>query len=235
MPLPKLDTQTFEIQIPSSKQSIRFRPFLVKEEKILLVAQQAGDPKEVANSIKQVVNNCVISDINVNELTTFDIEYLFIKIRAKSVNNIVKLSYKDLDDDQVYNFEVDLDQVQMTSNPNHTSVIKIRDDVTLQLKYPKMDMMDVLAKINNEVDVFFEVLSYCLDKVFVGDEVFNAAEYSNQEKEEFLQQLDVVSFQKIQQFFETMPKMRHELEYTNSLNQPKKIVLESLSDFFTLG
>ena len=158
MTLPKLSHPTFELVIPSTKQKIRYRPFLVKEEKILLIAQSSQDPKDIVYAVKQVLQNCCLDELNVDDLTTFDIEYFFIKLRSKSVNSIVNLKYRDLEDDKIYDFEVDLETIEIDYNPNHQKIINISSSVILNLKYPKMNLIDSLEKVSNETDLVFEIL-----------------------------------------------------------------------------
>ena len=237
MSLPKLSYPTFEVTVPSSSDKIKFRPFLVKEEKILLIAQTGGDAKEILNAIKQVVNNCIVTEkFDVEKLTTFDLEYIFIKLRSKSVNNVIKLSYRDGEDDEVYDFEVDLDKVEMKMDPEHSNKIKINDEgLGMILKYPRTDMIEKIGKVDTEIDVFFEVLKYCIEKVYDAENVYDTKEYEAKDIEEFIQSLDVNTFKQIQRFFETTPKLYYEMEYKNKLGKDKKIVLQNLTDFFTLG
>lgn len=237
MSLPKLSYPTFEVTVPSSGDKIKFRPFLVKEEKILLIAQTGGDAKEILNAIKQVVNNCIVTEkFDVEKLTTFDLEYIFIKLRSKSVNNVIKLSYRDGEDDEVYDFEVDLDKVEMKMDPEHSNKIKINDEgLGMILKYPRTDMIEKIGKVDTEIDVFFEVLKYCIEKVYDAENVYDTKEYEAKDIEEFIQSLDVNTFKQIQRFFETTPKLYYEMEYKNKLGKDKKIVLQNLTDFFTLG
>lgn len=234
--LPKISHPIFELALPSTKQTVKYRPFLVKEEKLLLMAQASEDPKDILNSIKQVINNCILSeDVNVDELATFDIEYLFVKIRSKSVNNIVSLTYRDLEDDKKYTVEVDLDTIEVKDTPGHTNVIKIDDVTGLTLKYPKIDSNVDVVSSDNETDAFFNVLKSCIKSVYQGDQTYNFSDYSAEETDEFLSSLDVKTFKKIEEFFTTMPKLYHEVRYTNSLGKEKVIPLTTLSDFFTLG
>ena len=236
MPLPKISHPIFELTLPSTKQTIRYRPFLVKEEKILLTAQASGEPKDIVLAIRQVINNCVLTEgIDVEDLTTFDLEYLFIKIRAKSVNNVISLTYRDLDDDKRYPVEVDLDKIEIKEDPAHTNVVEIANGLGLTMKYPKADLASSLKVVDGELDIFFEVLKKCIDTIYDPESVYKAADYSDEELDEFIQSLDVDAFQKIQTFFATMPKLYYEVTYTNSLGQEKVIPLTNLNDFFMLG
>ena len=236
MALPKIEYPTFDIVLPTTKQAVKFRPFLVKEEKILLMALQGEDSEEMVNSIKQVVNNCIVTEgIDVDDLATLDLEYIFIKLRARSVNNIIKLSYRDLEDDKKYDVEVDLNDVEIKYNDNHTNRIPVTENIGIVLKYPKASISSQVKDVKTETDLFFRILKNCLDVIYDGSNEYKASDSSDEEIEEFLQGLDVKAFNKIQDFFSTMPRMHYEVKYTNSNGNERVIVLNSLNDFFTLG
>lgn len=235
MALPKLSHPTFELEIPSTKQKIRYRPFLVKEEKILLIAQSSNDPKDIIQAVKQVLQNCCTDDIDIDQLTTFDIEYFFIKLRSKSVNNIVNLKYRDLEDDKIYDFEVDLETIEIQHNPDHQKTINVSNNVILNLKYPQMNLVNTLEKVENDTDLVFEILRNCLDTLVYEGKEIKISNYSKKEIDDFILSMDVVSFNKVQEFFNTMPKLKHDIDYVNSLGNPRKITLQSLNDFFQLG
>lgn len=236
MPLPKLNYPIFELTLPSNNTQIKYRPFLVKEEKILLMAQTSEEPADIVNSIRQVINNCILTEgINVEDLTTFDLEYLFIKIRSKSVNNVVTLTYRDLEDEQKYTVEVDLDQIEIIKDPNHSNKIEISDTMGMIMRYPKADLSKSLQLIDGEMEVFFEVLKSCIESIYDETTVYKPEEYSKEEFDEFVQSLSVDSFKQIQTFFNTMPRLHYEVKYTNSLGKEKVIPLTNLNDFFTLG
>lgn len=235
MTLPKIEYPTFELTVPSTKQKIRHRPYFVKEEKLLLMAQQSGNINEIITAMKQVIVNCVVSDgFNVNKLMTFDVEYIFLKLRAISVNNVINLTYLDNEDQKKYTVQLNLDEVEVKFDSEHTNRIQLSEDMILQLRYPGLELDE---KIINAPDVstsFFEMVKFCLEKLIIQEEMFLFSEYSDQQKEEFLNSLTPSSFDKIKKFFETMPKLSHTVSYTNSLGHEQKIVLETLNDFFTL-
>lgn len=236
MALPKISYPIYELVLPSTKETIKYRPFLVKEEKILLSAQVSGEPEDVVNSIRQVINNCLITeDVNIDSLTTFDLEYLFIKIRSKSVNNIINLTYKDLEDEKRYDVEIDLDMVEIKEDPNHSKNIKITNELGIIMKYPGADLATSVKTIESEMDIFFEVLKGCIESVYDSEKVYGAKDFTEDELEEFIQSLDVNTFKKIQDFFNTMPKLYYEVKYINSLGNERVIPLTTLNDFFSLG
>jgi hypothetical protein len=235
MALPKLSYPTFEVILPSTNKPLKMRPFLVREEKILLVAQQTEEPKEVVNAIRQVIVNCSIDPINVEDLTTFDLEFLFIKLRARSVNSVIKLRYRDNEDNQSYDVECNLDEVQISRTEGHTNFIQINDNMSMLMRYPRADLMQNLDPSMSESEIFFELLSNCIDEVIENGNHHDAKNSTKEEVEEFIASLDVNTFQKIQEFFQTMPKIKHELKYTNSLGNERTVVLDNINDFFTLG
>jgi hypothetical protein len=233
MPLPKIDQPLFEVIVPSTKKKILFRPFLVKEEKLLLISQQGGEDTEVIRAIKQILRLCVQDeDFDVDKLTTFDLEYLFLKLRAKSVNNIVKLSYRDNEDGKIYNFELDLDTIEINIPENVNSQISVSDNISMIMKYPSASITDKLQQFDNEVDLMTFFIINCIDTILTEDEIFPASDYSTQDLEEFLDQLPVSSFEKIREFFEKMPKLYHKIDYTNSEGNDRSIELNNLKDFF---
>lgn len=200
------------------------------------MAQTSEEPADIVNSIRQVINNCILTEgINVEDLTTFDLEYLFIKIRSKSVNNVVTLTYRDLEDEQKYTVEVDLDQIEIIKDPNHSNKIEISDTMGMIMRYPKADLSKSLQLIDGEMEVFFEVLKSCIESIYDETTVYKPEEYSKEEFDEFVQSLSVDSFKQIQTFFNTMPRLHYEVKYTNSLGKEKVIPLTNLNDFFTLG
>ena len=205
----------------------------MKEEKLLLISQQGGEDTEVIRAIKQILRLCVQDeDFDVDKLTTFDLEYLFLKLRAKSVNNIVKLSYRDNEDGKIYNFELDLDTIEIAIPENVNSQIAVSENISMIMKYPSASITDKLQQFDNEVDLMTFFIINCIDTILTEDEIFPAADYSTQDLEEFLDQLPVSSFEKIREFFEKMPKLYHKIDYTNSEGNDRSIELNNLKDFF---
>ncbi len=236
MALPKIDKPLFEMVIPSQDKTVKFRPFLVKEEKILLMAQQSGAEKEIVLAIKQILQNCIAEDnFDVDQLATFDLEYMFIKLRARSVNNIVKLSYEDLEDKKTYDFEVDLDDIEVTKNPDHTNKIKINDEIGIIMKYPSITLVDSVPDTNDPLVVVDHLIKSCIDKIYDSEEIYLVSEQPPEELNDFIDNLDVQTYDKIRLFFDTLPRMKYEIKYTNSNGNERVIELNKLSDFFTLG
>ena len=237
MPLPKINTPMFDFVIPSSKKKIKIRPMLVKEEKLLLMAKESGENGDILNAIKQVVNNCVIdSDIDIDKFPIFDLEYLFIKIRSISVSNITKVSYRDNEDDKIYDFEVDLDKIQIVFPESIEKRIMISDDTGIVLKYPDASLYSDNIFINNSETEVFEMMALnCIEKIFSGDEMYSPKDYTKEELMEFLENMDINSFNKFREFTNNLPKMEYVIKYDNALGNERKIVLSSLNDFFTLG
>lgn len=231
MALPKIDLPIFELTLPSTGEKVKYRPFTVKEEKILLVAQESKDPEQQILASRQVVNNCLINK-EASKLAMFDLEYILLSLRSKSVDNNVKFSIVDPDTKETINLDLDLDSVTITKNPNHTKEIKIGDYI-LYLKYPSIDEFVKIAKMD-KVDplVSYFVMVSCLDKVASEDEVHKFEDYSSEEIDAFMENLQTDVVKQIETFFETMPKLRHELKYKNKNGDEKTFVIEGMQTFF---
>lgn len=236
MGLPILKHPTFSLVLPSSQQTVVFRPFLVKEEKILLIAQAGGDQADIVRAIKQVISNCIVTEgVNVEDFTTFDLEYFFIKLRSKSVQNVIELQYKDSEDQKIYTVEVDLDLVEVTKDREANDKIEISPTSGLTLQYPRLSIMDDVKDLDNAVDFNFAIMQACIKTVYDGDTVYNPSDFSAEELKEYIDSLDVKTYQSIQLFIEAMPRVEHVVKYTNSNGKEVKITLKTLTDFFTLG
>ena len=231
MALPTIDQPIFEMKIPSTGKDVKFRPFLVREEKILLIAQQGGSDKEVIRAIKQILSNCLIDNIDVDQLATFDLEYMFLKLRARSVNNIVKLAYRDTEDDKVYDFEIDLDEIEIEVKPVNNK-IKVNDEIGIIMKYPAASITDELGEYDNEVDLLLFFVRKCIDQIFDSENVYPANESTEEEMNQFIDSLDVQTFERIREFFDSIPTLSHTLKYTNSNDNERVIELNNLKDFF---
>lgn len=233
MALPKIDIPIQELTLPSSGEKIKYRPFSVKEEKILLVGQESDDPTSQVLAAKQVVNNCLI-DKDVSELAMFDLEYVLLYLRARSVNNLINFSVRDEDTAERVDLEIDIDDVKVVHNPEHTNEIAINDDYRLFLKYPTIDEFAQLTTLDqNDPLTDYIMLTSCIDYVASEDEVHYFKEYGREEIDEFMDNLTAKSIKSITAFFETMPKLRHEVSYTNSEGNEKVFVVEGMQTFFT--
>lgn len=235
MPLPKISQPLFDMTIPSSGKKITFRPFLVKEEKILLIAQQSGNDTEIIRAIKQILNNCIQEDLDIDSLAIFDLEYMFLKLRARSVNNVVKLSYRDTEDDKIYDFELNLDDIEIAMPKSTNSKIDINENVGMTMKYPSASITDRMQEFDNEVDLMTFFIVNCIDTIYDEDSVYIMNEFNEEEITEFLDSLDVKTFEKIREFFESIPRLHHTIEYKNSMDNKRTIELSSLKDFFMWG
>ena len=235
MALPKLMHPTFELTVPSTKKACKFRPFLVKEEKLLLMAKQSGEQKDIVNVLTQVITNCdVDSVLHAEKLASFDIEYLFLKLRAKSINNIIDLAYTDFEDEETYKFQLDADEIELTTDKDHTNIVKITETSGIVMKYPSMELM---AKVVEELDVanlLFFMIKGCMDQYFEGDKIIYFKDSTPEELEEFVDSLPTTVIQDFEKFFDTMPRLYHKLEYKNSKGTDRVIELRTLEDFFTL-
>ncbi len=226
----------FDVVIPSTKKKIKIRPMLVKEEKILLMAKTSDDATAILPAIKQVVNNCIVeSDIDVDRLALFDIEYLFIKIRGFSVSNVVKVSYRDNSDDKVYDFEIDLDKIEVQFPKNIEKTIKMTDTTGIIMKYPEASLYSDEEFLNSSPeDIIENLITRCIDKVYDGDVIFDTKTFTVKEVKEFVEELDINTYDKMKTFLTDLPKLYHKLEYKNSKGEDREIVMSALNDFFTL-
>jgi len=232
--LPKTSHPQFQITIPSSKQKLTFRPFLVKEEKLLLMAKDSEEESDILQAIKQIVNNCCMDQFDVSSLSLFDLEYIFIHIRANSVNDTVKVSYRDKEDDKVYDFDIDLKKVEVIFPDKIKSIIKITSTAGIQLKYPKVTLYDDKEFLTSGNEAFFQLIVRCVDKIFDGDEIYDCSEYTMKEIADYLEDLDVKTFEQVREFMANQPKLSYIIKYKNSLDHDREIELSTLSDFFTL-
>ena len=237
MPLPKIVTPTYELELPSTKQKIKFRPFLVKEEKLLVLALESEDTQQITTAIKTVIKNCISTrGIKVEELPTFDIEYRFLNIRGKSVGEEVEVGIIAPDDGETsINVKIDLEGIKVVENENHSKQIKLDDTLMMEMKYPSLDQFikNNFDFDDNSVDKSFELIATCIDKIYSEEEVWSTADVTNKEVIEFLEQMSSTQFKEIEKFFETMPKLSHTIEVKNPVTKVKStVVLEGLSSFF---
>lgn len=231
--LPKTKATVFEILVPSQEKTVYARPFVTREEKILLTAQESGSDKEIVLAIKQVIQNCILDeDFDINSLATFDLEYMFVKLRARSVNNIVSVTYRDNEDEKLYEFDVDLDKVEIIKG-DANPIIMIDDTIGCKMKYPSITIIDNAPEEATAGEVIDYMIRECLDSIFDEEEVYPASDYSEEAITEWLLDLKSDAYDKIKSFFNEMPKMYYAIEYTNSKGTEQKIELTTLTDFFT--
>lgn len=233
--LPKIDYPMYTITIPSTKKNSKFRPFLVKEEKLLLMAKESKSNSDILSAIKQVVNNCSVdNNFDINKIALFDLEYIFLKLRSFSINNIIQVSYKDLEDEKLYDFNIDLNDVEIQyPNSDISNVIKISEKSGIIMNYPSSKLYDDKDFLDLTDNYMFELILRCIDKVYYEDEIFEASNYTKQDLSEFLENLNLKLFEDIQKFLVNVPKMEYKINYKNSFNNDREIVLTSLNDFFT--
>jgi hypothetical protein len=237
MPLPKIATPTYELLLPSTKKTIKYRPFLVKEEKLLVLALETEDQKEITNAVKSVIKNCISTrGIKVEQLPTFDIEFLFLNIRGKSVGEEVEINIIAPDDGVTeIPVTIGIDEIQVTENPEHNKQIKLDDTLMMEMKYPSLEQF-----IKNNFDVndsnfdqSFELIATCVAKIYNEEEVWSTDDVTKKEVMEYLEGMNSIQFKQIEKFFETMPKLSHKLKVTNpNTKVESEVVLEGLSSFF---
>ena len=238
MPLPKIATPTYELELPSTGETIQFRPFLVKEEKILVIALESEDTRQITNAIKGVIKNCIkTKGIKVEQLPTFDIEYLFLNIRGKSVGEEIEVNIICPDDGETeVPVTINIDDIQVQKDDEHDNKIKIGDDLMMVMKYPSLDQFiknNFDFENKNAMDQSFELIASCIDSICTEDEVWAAADCTKKEVNEFLESMNSSQFKGIEKFFETMPKLSHTISVTNPATKVKSdVVLEGLASFF---
>ena len=238
MALPILETATYELTLPSKDVTVKFRPFLVKEEKILLQALESGSNKEMTEALKQIVHTCTFGKVNINTLPIFDVEYIFLQIRSKSVGEIAKLKLLCPDDKKTYaEVEVDLSKVEVHVDEDHTNniVVDEKRKIGLVMSYPTINSVDPenVGKKSMKTKQMFEILANTVYQVYEGDKIQSASDYTKDELNKFLESLDSKAFKKINEFFDTMPKLKQEVEIENPKTKVKsKLTLAGLSDFF---
>jgi hypothetical protein len=237
MALPINSTPVYSLSLPSTGKEIKYRPFLIKEEKALLLAHQSEDAKVMIDSLKQVIKSCIKDAVDVNSFATFDLEYLFTQIRAKSVGEIAELYVKcDTCEDEkaVAKVDIDLTKIQVDKNPEHSNKIELFDDVGVLMKYPSIDLIKKIENANTtSLDEIFNIVVECIDSIYNSSEVFHAKDQTKAELLDFLGNLSSEQFGKIQKFFETMPKLKQEIDYSCPVcGKAHHKVLEGLNSFF---
>jgi len=239
MPLPKISTPTYELELPSTGQTIQYRPFLVKEEKLLVIALESEDTKQITTAIKTVIKSCILTkNIKVESLPTFDIEYLFLNIRGKSVGEELEVNIICPDDGETQvPVKINLDDIKVQKNEEHSNRIKLDDSIMMEMKYPSLDQFiksNFHFSDKNAMDQSFELIASCIDKIFTEEEVWTAADVTKKEMADFLESMNSSQFKDIEKFFETMPKLSHAIKVTNPVTEVEsEVVLEGLASFFS--
>ena len=236
MALPKLTTPTYELEVPSTDEKIKYRPLLVKEEKILLIAMESGESADIVNAVKDIVSECTFNKLELKNMPMFDIEYIFLQIRAKSVGEISHLRLLCPDDKETYaEVDVDLSEVMVQVDKGHSPKIEITDEMGIVMKYPTIDSFTDTGITDVTAANMLDIITTCIDHIYdkKGEEKFDAKDQTKKELTEFVEQLNTKQFQEVQKFFDTMPKLRHTIEVENPKTKVKsKIVLQGLNDFF---
>ena len=240
MPLPTITTPTYELKLPSTGKKIKYRPFLVKEEKILIIALESKGQTEITNAVKDVLKKCVLTrGVNIDSLPTFDIEYIFLNIRAKSIGESINVRITCPDDGETeVPVTIYVDEIQVVKQKGHKADIVLDDKMTLRMKYPSINQFidsnfEVNDDPNENVSKTFKIISECIDTIYTEEDAWEAKDYTAKERVEFIEQLNSKQYKEVERFFATMPKLSHTIEVTNPNTKKKNsIVLEGLADFF---
>ena len=236
MPLPTIVTPSYELNLPSNGKKIKYRPFLVKEEKILILAIESNSMKDISRAIKDVLKSCILTKgVKIDELPTFDIEYLFLNIRSRSIGESIDLVITCPDDGKTkVNSQIYIDEIEIKKDKNHSPDIKLDDTYTMRLKYPSLDQfIDENFNFDEGKDNSFDIISSCIDMVFSEEEAWEAKDCTKKELLEFVERLNSIQFKEVEKFFDTMPKLSHEIEVENPNTKVKsKVALEGLASFF---
>jgi len=238
MPLPKIATPTYELELPSTGETIKYRPFLVKEEKVLVIALESEDTKQITTAIKTVIKNCILTKgIKVESLPTFDIEYLFLNIRGKSVGEVIEVNIVCPDDEETpAKVEINLDDIKVQKDESHTNKIKLDDEIMMEMKYPSLDEFiknNFDLENGNEMDQSFELIASGIDTIYTSDEVWTASDCTKKEIREFIDSMNSSQFKEIEKFYATMPKLSHTVKVLNPKTKVESdVVLEGLASFF---
>ena len=240
MPLPKINTPTYELTLPSTGKKIKYRPFLVREEKILIMAMESENMSEITNAIVQILSDCIVSkDVKVESLATFDIEYLFLNVRAKSVGETVDVNITCPDDGETQvEMSIDIDSIKVQKTRGHKNIIKLDDELSMKLKYPSLDQFVEnnfeTEEGASEINQSLSMITSCVEMIYNQEESWEASDYSKKELDEFIEQLNTKQFKQIEKFFATMPKLSHTIAVKNpETGVESEVVLEGLASFFS--
>ena len=236
MALPTINTPTYELEVPSTDEKIKYRPFLVKEEKILLIAMESGKQEDIINAVKDIVTECTFSKLDLGNMPMFDIEYIFLQIRAKSVGEVSELRLLCPDDRETYaDVEVDLSEVTVEVDEKHTNKIELTDEMGIIMTYPTIDSLTATGITDITASNMLDVIGSCVLQIYdkKGEEIFDAKDSTKKELSEFIEQLNTKQFHKVQAFFDTMPKLKHTIKIKNpKTGVESDMLLQGLNDFF---
>ena len=237
MALPKLNTPTYELEIPSTDEKIKFRPFLVKEEKVLMMALETKDNAQIVNAVKDIVSECTYNKLNINTMPMFDVEYIFLQIRSKSVGEVSKVKILCPDDKKTYtNVEIDLNEVKVQVEDEHTNKIELTDSMGMIMTYPNIDSFTENGIQDINASNMLDVIGTCILQIYEdkGEKVYEAKDQTKKELVEFIEQLNTKQFQDVQKFFDTMPKLQHKVSIKNpKTKKTSEVTLSGLNDFFS--
>ena len=240
MPLPKINTPTYELVLPSTGKKIKYRPFLVREEKILIMAMESEDMNQITGAIIQIISDCLLAkDIKVESLATFDMEYLFLNIRAKSVGETVEVNVTCPDDNETQvEMSINIDDIKVKKTRGHKNIVKLDDELSMKLKYPSLDQFIEnnfdTGQTNNDISQSLSMITSCIEMVYNQEESWEASDCTQKELSEFIEQMNTKQFKQIEKFFTTMPKLSHEIAVKNpNTGVESEVVLEGLASFFS--
>lgn len=233
MALPKLASAKYELTIPSTGERVEYRPFLVKEEKALLMAQTSGEQADILRAVKEVINACTFDKVDANNLPTFDLEYVFINLRAKSIGEVVDLIVTCPDDNETkVSVKVNLMDVKCVNEVGHDTNIRLTDEIGMIMDYPKVDSVAHLS-MDDEVESMFGVIKACIRQVYDSNNVYEKVDMAEEDLNEFVESMTHEQFEKVQEFFNTMPKVKHSVKVTNPKTKVEsEVVLQGMQDFF---
>ena len=240
MPLPKINTPTYELEIPSTGKKIRYRPFLVREEKILIMALESEDMKQISTAIVEILGECIITKgVKISELATFDIEYIFLNVRSKSVGETVEVNVTCPDDGETQvKMEIGLDEIKVQKEKGHTNIIKLDNTLSMKLKYPSLDQFVEsnfeFKDDESDVDKSLDMIIACVEQIYSDEEAWSASDCTTKELKEFVEQMNTKQFKEIETFFSTMPKLSHKVKVKNPKTKVEsEVILEGLASFFS--
>ena len=232
MSLPVINTPTYELEVPSTKEKLTYRPFLVKEEKLLLIAMEDGEELNIIRAVRQIVTNCTFEKVDASGIPMFDLEYIFLRIRAKSVGEVSTVNLLCPDDEKTYvPVDIPLEEVNVKFTDDHTNKISLTDEIMVEMKYPTFEMVQKLG--DAKAGQVFTLVSQCVERIYDGEQIHEKGDFTQKDLETFLDSLNTMQFESIQQFFSTMPKLSHEVKFTNPKTKKKhKVTLEGMQSFF---